>query len=312
MKANLVALTLSVAFVAATIAATIGLQGEASRLRGETRRLFATADAIGVQAKACEEALHAIASEEAGQAETAATLGARLSPALHRLVSRGLAEIHASAISGAAASRHETPLSLLQSKAGKIYFAELLDRPDYARAVAAVERLEIEAAYAPWFRNLDLPAAQRARLTDLLVDREMAKQDILGLESAAATVTQHRVDAAREWRARATKVLGAAALKQFFEYDGTRLLRTGVEQLATRTSYTETPLGTAQAAAVFGALVTALGNNVGSRFWIIPDDAVEQLRGVLAPGQTAVLRQIQQEQRARVEAREAVKGTRPK
>ena len=313
MKAKLLAIALSVTFVVATIAATVSLRAEAGRLRGEARRLHAAADTLGVQARTCGDALRAIESDEAGQTKTAEALGARLSPALRRLVSRGLAEIHAQTVSDTVEPRHEPPLSLIQSKAGKIYFAELLDRPDYARAVAAVERVEMEAAYAPLFHELGLSPGQRARFADLLVDREMAKQDILGLESDASTATRHRVDAAREWRTRATQVLGPAALKQFFAYDGTRLLRAGVEQLELRTSYTETPLGADQAAAALGALVTALGGNVGSRFWTIPDDVIEKLRGTLAPGQIAVLGQIQQEQLARIESRDAaVKASRSK
>lgn len=317
MKVSATVHLVSTALVIATAVAVYRLRAEGDEWGAERQRVEVAASALQARVKADEENVGRLEAEDAALEKSVKELGGKRSPAFVQLVDRGLAALHAQATGGTAAQSEGATMAsagVVQGKAGRIYFTELLDRSDYARAAAVVERLQIERTYALLLRDLKLTPEQRVKLTDLLLDREMAKQDILGIDqqAEAAAVTQHRLDAAREWRTRVVAAFSVGVFNQIRAYDGTIPLRGVVEQVRTRTAATESPLSAAQAERLLAALTGALGTTVGTRYWSIPDNMIARLRPELSSGQIAALVQIQQEQAALIEAREARAGNRAK
>ena len=296
MKSKRAILALGVAFAAVATVATLRLRAEADQLRAEKQRLQQATARVEMQAAVARRDLAGLAAAEAAQAGAVAALAARLSPEHLRLVNRGLETLRP-----AVAGPQATSIPLRQSKAGTMYFPVLLERPDYARAAGVIERLDQERNFAPCARILGLAPERRARFLDLLVDRELARQDIAGLNPGVplATEMDQRRKAVREWRAQAVAEFGETVVNQFFEYDGTLFLREAVEHLTVRTSHLEPPLRDDQAAAVLDALTAALGKRVGSRFWLFPDSVLDGLRKQLTPEQFGVLLQIREERLSR-------------
>lgn len=291
--------------VVVTAVGSIYLRDATRMLRDEQMRLLEQQTKLKTEGHQNEAKLRAIASEE-----TQLKTNPALSSGKQRLIERAWLGLGAKASVPARGAASGGPGLSVQSKAGKIYFPELLADPEYSRAASVIERLQIETDYSRLFATLKLTAAEREKLVQLLTEREMAKQDIFGLEASAAPaeVMQHRVQAAREWKSRLKEEFGSECVQAVDAYDGTILLRFAVAALETRLRHTETPLTPAQAERLHAALVAALGAKVGSRYWSIPDGVIAQMQMELAPPQMATLKQIQEEQLGLIEARDVRSG----
>jgi len=291
--------------LAATSIAGLRLKEAADALRRERSSLIEQQTALNAEMQAGRAQLLSIESEETRLSDD---LGARVpSPDQRRLIERGWHMLRSPSSQPAASPASGATGVLLQSKAGKIYFSELLGDEAYSKAAAAVEGLQVEIDYGHLFAELKLTSDQRERLTQLLTERELATQDILGLDTEVgqSEVMKHRVAAAREWRTRLKDEFGPEIVQRIGAYDGTLRLRTAVDALETRVSYTETPLTPAQSDRLNAALVAALGTKVGTHYWSVPDQVIGQMQTVLSPAQLASLKQIQEEQLGIIEARDA-------
>ena len=290
--------------LAATSIAGLRLKEAADILRRERSSLIEQQTALNTEWQAGRERLRSIESEETRLRDD---LGARVpSPDQRRLIERVWHLLQSPTNQPAAAPISGATGLLVQSKAGKIYFPGLLSDEAYSKAAAAVEGLQMEIDYGHLFSELKLTSDRRERLAQLLTDRELAKQDILGLDTDAgqAEVMKHRVAAARDWRTRLKDEFGPEIVQQIGAYDGTLRLRMAVDALETRVSYTETPLTPAQSERLYAALVAALGTKVGTRYWSVPDQVIGEMQTVLSPAQLASLKQIQEEQLGIIEARD--------
>jgi hypothetical protein len=138
----------------------------------------------------------------------------------------------------------------------------------------------------------------------------MTRQDMIELDRAAdsAAIKQHQVEVIREWRSRVQAALGREVPAQIRDFDGTILLRSAVAELAVRVSYTPSPLSARQAEDVLAGLTSTVGKQVRSRYWVIPDEAIARLKSALSAEQISALTQMQEEQRATIEARDARGG----
>lgn len=295
--------------ISATSIASLHLSREADRLRSEQVRLSEQQTRLRRDRQEYDARLHAIEREEDRLRQQLAA--PEISAEQQRLIERAWKQLTTRSRPPAAAPAATASGLLVQSKAGKIYFPELLGDGRYSAAAATVERLQTEIAYGRLFAALQLGPAERDHLARLLTEREMAKQDIFGLEPDAsqAAIMQQRVTAAREWRTRLKDDFGPEWVQQIATYDGGLRLHAAVDELATRSSYTATPLTPTQAGQLFTGLVATVGTKAGARYWSIPDRVIEQMQAVLMPAQLAALRQIQEEQLALIEARDARVGS---
>jgi hypothetical protein len=282
---------------AGAVVASINLHERIETLRQERTQLIQQQAKLAAARFASDEQVRAIALDERQQENdlSGMELGRR------RLIERAWRRFEAQPDALPTA-----PGLLIQSKAGKIYFPELLAEPKYSQAAFTVERLQIETDYGRLFALLELAPGEQERLIQLLTEREMAKQDILGLTSDANDhdAMTHRVQAAREWSRRVKEELGSACLQAIEEFDGQVRLRAMIADLDTRFSHTETPLAPLQAEQLLRALIAALGPKIGTRYWSIPDRVIEQMRPNFSSAQIAKLEQIQEEQLAVIEARD--------
>jgi hypothetical protein len=291
--------------LAATLIAGVRLKEAADILRQERSSLIEQQTALDTELQAGSERLHSIESEETRLRDN---LSARVSsPDQRRLIERGWHLLQSPSSKPTAVPVSGATGLLVQSKAGKIYFPGLLSDEAYSKAAAAVEGLQMQIDYGHLFAELKLTSDGRERLAQLLTERELAKQDILGLDTEAgqSEVMKHRVAVARDWRTRLKDEFGPEIVQQIGAYDGTLRLRTAVDALEIRVSHTETPLTPVQSERLYAALVAALGTKVGTRYWSVPDQVIGQMQTVLSPAQLASLKQIQEEQLGIIEARDA-------
>jgi len=291
--------------LAVTSIAGLRLAEAADILRRERSSLVERQTALDTEWQAGRERLRSIESEDARLRDN---FGARApSPDQRRLIERGWHVLQSPTNKSAAAPVSGATGLLVQSKAGKIYFPELLGDEAYSKAALVVEELQVEIAYGHLLAELKLTSDKRERLAQLLAERELATQDILGLdtETGQAEVMKHRLAAARDWRTRLKDEFGPEIVQQIGAYDGTLRLRTMVDALETRVSHTGTPLTPVQSDRLNAALVAALGTKVGTRYWSVPDQVIGQMQAVLSPAQQTSLKQIQEEQRGIIEGRDA-------
>ena len=192
-----------------------------------------------------------------------------------------------------------------QGKAGKLYFSNLLSSPDYAKAVLTLKRFDVDKLYAPFLASLDLPEEMRAKLEEQLVDREMAKEDIIGLDTDLGqdVTMRDRVADSRNWKTDIRKTFGPEVLSRLDFFDGTYHLQDAVTDLATRMSFTDQPLRTDQNQQLFQLLVSSLGQKMWSLYWLIPDQVMAQSQPLLSPAQFASLKEIREEQQAAIQLR---------
>jgi hypothetical protein len=303
MKARIVMGCFTLLALVATAAMGTHLHRATVLLRAKNSGLLAVARAQRTSLKSARQRLAVAQRESDGVAKLSTE---SMAPGRRPLLNRGLAMLRTVSIPLAPEST-TGPLPLLQRKAGKIYFGELLGEPGYAQAAATVERLQIESSYGPLVQELNLSADARSKFFDLLVDRALTTEDIRGLDRTASpqATTEQRVNAAREWQTRMRKALGARVIGQIYAYDQTLLLRSAVDQLGVRAAARDAALTPEQSRDVLRALVADVGSNVRTRYWAISDAGLAKLQSALTPDQFEILGQMNEEQHALIEARDA-------
>lgn len=193
---------------------------------------------------------------------------------------------------------------LILNTAGRPYFPELLNNPEYADAVRVVTQQIVETKYGRLLARLNLGTIAQDRLEDLLTQREMARIDADGLLGPDAGQTERmatKSNTVRDINEDIQTELGSQVSNALRAFSGKALYYEAMDDLETRLSYTTTPLQPEQAEHLVGLLSQALGR-VGSIYWNVPDNVVAQSENVLSPPQVAALKQIQEEQRARIQS----------
>lgn len=107
-------------------------------------------------------------------------------------------------------------------------FAKQMDNPDVKKAMASGQARMIEGAYGKLFSKLNLPEADKALVTELISDRNMAAFDIgrklMGGKADEATVQQVRADIAAtkaDYDTKLKSVLGEQKFAEMSTYEQT-------------------------------------------------------------------------------------------
>jgi hypothetical protein len=218
-----------------------------------------------------------------------------------------------------------------------------LDSPEMRRLMAVGQRGQLDARYAPLFKSLGLPPQQLDRFKQLLVDKQNSAMDVMAAARSQGITPDSRgqlqslmQQANRELDDGIKNLLGDSAYQQYQQFDRTQTQRAIVDQLATRLSYTDTPLtpqqseqmvqlladtappapsAGAQNVVTYGAAriattsvgagpaggplpVTVFNSMAGGPGASITDEAVNRAQSVLSPTQVGALQQLQAEQQA--------------
>ncbi|MEY2879227.1 MAG: hypothetical protein RLZZ15_1607 [Verrucomicrobiota bacterium] len=137
-----------------------------------------------------------------------------------------------------------------------------LAKPDVQAMIAVQQKALVDARYAALFRQLGLPAAQRAKVEALMTEFQNTGLDVLTVATEQGVRDPQGIrqlmEAVRADYLNGVKAaLGDAAFQQFQNYEQTLPQRALVNQLQQRLSSTDTPLSPAQA----DQLVTILATN---------------------------------------------------
>ncbi len=220
---------------------------------------------------------------------------------------------------------------------------QAMESPEMRRLMAVEQKGRLDARYAPLFKSLGLAPSQLDRLKQLLVDKQNAAMDVMAAARAQGLTgpdSRSQIQALTqqtnsELDASIRNLLGDSAYQQFQQFDRTQQQRAIVDQLASRLSYTDSPLSSAQAdqmvqllavnspapsagntgdiatgsasvrygtvvrssggPAAATTIVNVLGGGSGAP---ITSDALSQAQSVLTPTQLNALQQLQAEQQA--------------
>lgn len=192
-----------------------------------------------------------------------------------------------------------------------------IETPEVQRLMMIQRKAGLDARYAALFKSLNLRPDQLDRFKELLVERMTVRNDVMGAARSQGLNPRSDRDAINalvrqgeaEIDASIRGLIGDASYSQYQHYERTQPLRTTVNQLEQRLSYSSTPLSPEQSAAVLSILDRnggATSPSIG-RIGVVTDAAIEQARGVLAAPQIEALRQLQQEQRAQAEMAAAMR-----
>lgn len=205
--------------------------------------------------------------------------------------------------------------------------AELMENPQFLRALVSHQRTMLDNRFAPLFRQLDLTPAELDILRELLIEKQNSALDVMMVTgrgavpgAGAGEVRRATQQAQGEIDAMIRSTLGDERFAQFKAFEATLPQRATVAQLTQRLSYTDTPLQPAQADALVTALTRAGGQGESlpgvsvvlsaedrravpivqstAEASRITDEVVALADEVLAPRQVAALRQLQAEQSA--------------
>jgi hypothetical protein len=187
------------------------------------------------------------------------------------------------------------------------YFSELLDDPEYLQLVARSWRSTTGAYYEEKLSRFDVPEELRRKVVELEFDSQTAGLD--------AQRYLRRDPAERTAAAAASKMLrdeNNAAIRQILGEDAYATYRNPVagrtvqelipssvfEPLATRLSYTGSPLDPATRQRLTEMLQSMSSPAPGVRTMTFAADFIERARSILQPGQVAALDELRTEYEA--------------
>jgi hypothetical protein len=197
-----------------------------------------------------------------------------------------------------------------QPSATQLYFPQLLGDPAYHNAVSALVKQQLEEKYGYFFPALALSPADQDQLENLLTQQQMAREDAKSMvnngpnqPAAQAEVSAASSDTINAINAEIQAKFGPQVTNAISAYNGIAQFYKAADKMEARLSYTLTPLQPGQADQIVGLLVQALGSKVYNSYWPVPANVITQAASVLSPPQVAALKQIQQEQAARIQTR---------
>jgi len=209
---------------------------------------------------------------------------------------------------------------------------QMLESPEMRQLMAIQQKGRLDSRYAALFKSLGLPPEKLDKFKQLLVDKQSAAMDVMAearaqglvgpdsraqIQDLLKSTNQELDDSIRS-------TLGDAGYEQYQQYDRTQSQRALVDQLASRLSYTDSPLTAQQAQQLVpllagnapatsgsdGAanvhLTATVSGPGGNASMIIGDssgatltnESVAAAQDILTPSQVDALRQLQAEQLA--------------
>jgi hypothetical protein len=211
------------------------------------------------------------------------------------------------------------------------------------RVMVMQQKAQLDSRYGALFKKLGLPAPQIDQLKNLLVEKQVAVMDVYSAARAQGLTgpgSREQIQALAqqttgEIDSSIRSLLGDEGYRQFQQYEKTAPQRAVVDQLATRLSYTASPLTSQQSEQLVQILANAtpqtgrsdvapMGSPAGGVVRVvsstvasgpgtgpgvfmsatlggtapIPNEALSQAQAVLSTDQFAALQQIQAEQQA--------------
>lgn len=130
-----------------------------------------------------------------------------------------------------------------------------LESPDMRRLMAVGQKGQLDTRYAALFKALGLPSSQLEKLKQLLIDKQNVALDVMaaarsqgltGPDSRGQIQTLMQ-QANAEMDGNLKGLLGDSGYQQYQQFERTQAQRGVVDQLATRLSYTDSPLAPQQA-----------------------------------------------------------------
>jgi len=201
--------------------------------------------------------------------------------------------------------RAKSPPPIVEFSPTRPYFRELLGDVSYAKEVTALMKQRAETEMGGLFASLHLAPEAQDKLEDLIAQRDMAEADAASLVggtgmSPGVAMREARTQIAQEILA----TFGPDVSDQFLAANNNIRFNLAMDDMATRLSYTSSPMTIQQQGQLVGMLDEALDGGKGNQSrWILPDGVIDQAQGFLAAPQVDVLRQIQAEQKLGIEAR---------
>ncbi|MEO6567606.1 MAG: hypothetical protein ABIO94_02485 [Opitutaceae bacterium] len=203
----------------------------------------------------------------------------------------------------------ERPLPL-RNPFGGSRVAELLADPAYAQLYRSWYRANLEREYNELLATLSVAPETKARLVELLLDRQLAIMDVIGLSGAnrwgpgnpptkaqRAEADRAQEAALKRFDAEIQALLGREAYAQFDKYRRADGERRQLDILAQRLSYTEQPLTPTQRQKLFPSIETDL----------FPSDAataektLAEMGKALSPVQLEAVQQLRAERAAQMQ-----------
>lgn len=226
---------------------------------------------------------------------------------------------------------------------------EAFDSPEMRQLMAIEQKGRLDARYAALFRELRLSPEKLEAFKQLLVDRQNAPMDVMAAAmkqsalgpDASGNLSGLIQQEAQNVDAAIRGLLGETAYEEFQDFNRTQSERSVVDQLASRLSYSETPLTPEQADALVNLLsaeratqppsptpdgvstmhfavgnVSGGGDEVFSTFrsdhgTSITDNSLASAQTVLTEAQMSALRALQMEQQAQQKMREVMQQSFP-
>lgn len=207
---------------------------------------------------------------------------------------------------------------------------KLMQNPEIAQAMRTQQNAMLDGRYAALFAKLNLPPAQLAQLKDLLAERMNVPRDVMSAARDQGMFGRGNRDELRSLIAATQSeidqeiisTLGESTYQALQTYEDTANERRLVESLASRLSYSSTPLNSTQAEALVSILdqTTTASTRTGGRGGFgfgpdgggstptITDATISAAQSVLSSDQVSALVQLQQEQAAATAVRDAMRA----
>ena len=186
---------------------------------------------------------------------------------------------------------------------GNVYFAELLGNPVYAAHFSTYTRQHIEERYASMWAGLSLSPADLSRLKALLVEKEISREDVMGIFANRALVEAKDVDGVdvykaqlavtRELDEKIKDTFGTGVREKLRAFEGGTGARQNIlDALTARLSYSEAPLTDAQTAQLIEAYNASAFLNPRMNFSELPEPFVTAAQSILKAEQMVRFRKL--------------------
>lgn len=219
----------------------------------------------------------------------------------------------------------------MPQRRGESAFRAMMENPEYQKLMAITQKGMLDRRFAALFKQLGLSPEVLDKFKNLLLEKQNAVIDVamaardqgLNPRTDPEGFRALLANAQGEIDASIRSAIGDEAFATYQTYEQTMPYRNVVEQLASRLSYSVSPLTNAQTEQMVSILAaTNLAPNLpaGSlRAVTLPfgglagsgtalnNEAMNRAQGILTPDQYSALQQLQQEQQAQAQMRSLIR-----
>ncbi len=300
------------------------LQRDAGALRASAASLSAEQTRLNGEVIALTQRREALRRDlvEASSARSEAEASIPAAFRKNQAVLAAIAELRKRAASATRSDASAVPLALPSAPSGlhgNVYFPELFSDPHYAQLYLVYLRHSTNERFAPLFASLQLPPAERVRFKELLIQQQMASEEVDGvMENQAmrekkpfdrSEAMQVKLRVNRTFDDEIKQTFGDAVFAEYREFlNGAGARQAFLDRLTLRLSYSGAPLETAQAnqlTALYSASRRVPVASGGTPL-DLSDDFMAGAQSILKPEQRTALEQINAESRA---SRTAISST---